>query len=210
MSNESGYRTVSAPASAQLEEKRSRFIAQIMPVKTESEAVDFINKVKSENRKARHNVYAYLLRERNISRYSDDGEPQGTGGVPVLETLKGAELVDVCVVVTRYFGGVLLGTGGLVRAYSGACRLAVEAADVMIMKRCSKFTVRCGYNLYGKIQSLAEEFGAKIVYEDFSDAVKLCIIVESGSSRKFEEKITNAANGRLELEEIVDLYENFA
>ena len=105
------YFTISANAKASFIEKRSEFIGYIAPVRTNDEAVAFINSIKAEHRKAKHNVYAYILREDNISRYSDDGEPQGTAGVPVLDVLKKRDLTDVCVVVTRYFGGILLGGG---------------------------------------------------------------------------------------------------
>ena len=112
------YKTVAREASDEFVEKRSRFIGYVKPVKTEEEAVAFINQKRSEHWDARHNVYAYSLREGNIKRYSDDGEPSGTAGMPVLDVIVKNEIYDVCVVVTRYFGGVLLGTGGLVRAYS--------------------------------------------------------------------------------------------
>ena len=111
-----GYTTIYEEAQASFTEKKSEFIGHIAPVSTADEAVAFINRIKAENRKARHNVYAYVLREGNVSRYSDDGEPQGTGGVPVLDVINKSGLTDVCVVVTRYFGGILLGASGLTRA----------------------------------------------------------------------------------------------
>ena len=127
------YLTVSEPAEASFIEKCSEFIGYISPVSTSEEAVDFINGIKARHRKAKHNVYAYILRQDNISRYSDDGEPQGTAGMPVLEVLRKRGLTDICVVVTRYFGGILLGGGGLVRAYSHAASLACDAAHTMDM-----------------------------------------------------------------------------
>ena len=204
------YKTISQTAEDFLEEKKSKFIARIAPVRTEEEAVGFINSVKAENRKARHNVYAYILREGNISRYSDDGEPQGTGGVPVLEVIKKEGLTDVCVVVTRYFGGILLGTGGLARAYSGACKLAVESADIMEMHSCSKITIRCDYTLYGRIAQLLPQFEVKTISEDFAEAVSLTTLVKSELVEKFKEKLINAANGKINIEEVTNLMENFA
>ena len=204
------YRTIRSACEGELEEKRSRFIASLVPVTDEEQAIEHINAVKSANRKARHNVYAYILREGNISRYSDDGEPQGTGGVPVLEVLRGNGLTDVCVVVTRYFGGILLGTGGLARAYSGACKNAVAAADIMDMCRCSRFDIRCDYNLYGRLSRLLPELGAKTLSEDFADAVSLSVIVRTDSIAAFREKVTNAANGKIDMSEITDLFEDFA
>ena len=130
------YYTISKPAKGSFIEKRSEFIGHIAPVKTNDEAVAFINSIKAEHRKAKHNVYAYILRQDNISRYSDDSEPQGTAGMPVLDVLRKRGLTDVCVVVTRYFGGILLGGGGLVRAYSHAASIACDAADIMHMCLC--------------------------------------------------------------------------
>ncbi len=205
-----GYRTIRGRAQEELEEKKSRFIAQLCPVTEEEQAVEFINSVKAQNRKARHNVYAYILRKDNISRYSDDGEPQGTGGVPVLETLKSAGLTDVCCVVTRYFGGVLLGTGGLARAYSGSCKLAVNAAQIMEICRCSKFDITCDYDLYGRLTRLLPEYGAKTLAEDFAENVKLSVIVKSELAEAFRDEVTDASNGRADIAETVDLYEDFA
>lgn len=209
MENDS-YKTIGGRAQDELEEKKSRFIAQLCPVADEDAAVGFIAAVKAANRKARHNVYAYILRGGNISRYSDDGEPQGTGGVPVLETLKGAGLTDVCCVVTRYFGGVLLGTGGLARAYSGACKLAVESAKIMEICRCSKFEIVCDYDLYGRLARIMPQYGAKVLSEDFAENVRLEVIVKSQSAGKFKAEMIDASNGRVKLTEIVDLYEDFA
>ena len=128
-----GYTTIYEEAQASFTEKKSEFIGHIAPVSTTDEAVAFINRIKAENRKARHNVYAYVLREGNVSRYSDDGEPQGTGGVPVLDVINKSGLTDVCVVVTRYFGGILLGASGLTRAYSQGCSMAVNAAIITFL-----------------------------------------------------------------------------
>ena len=204
------YKTLAETATGELEEKRSRFIAVTAPVTTEEQAVSHIERIRAENRKARHNVYAYILRDGNITRYSDDGEPQGTGGVPVLETLRGAGLTDVCCVVTRYFGGILLGTGGLARAYSGACRASLDTARVMEICRCSRFDFYCDYDLYGRVGALLPELGAKTLREDFAENVSMSVIVRSESAELFREKMTNASNGRIKLDETPDLFEDFA
>lgn len=204
------YRTIYEKCEGELEEKKSRFIATLAPVTSEEQAVELINSVKAANRKARHNVYAYILREGSISRYSDDGEPQGTGGVPVLETLKGEGLTDVCVVVTRYFGGILLGTGGLARAYSGTCKEALKNARIMEVCRCSRFDIRFSYELYGRISRLCPELGAKTLSEDFADSVSMSVIVRTEQCAAFREKLVDAANGRIELAETTDIYEDFA
>lgn len=207
---ESEYLTVKQPAEDSFIEKKSEFIGQICPVKTADEAVEFINSVKAKHRKARHNVYAYIVRDNNISRYSDDGEPQGTGGVPVLDVLKKEGLTDVCVVVTRYFGGVLLGGGGLVRAYSHACKLAVDAAQKMIMCRCSELTVKCDYSLYGKLAYIFPEFGVKITDEIFADEVSITMLVKENLAQKLKEKLIDVANGRVDISEVTDLWYDFA
>ena len=128
------YKTVRGFAFDELVEKRSRFIGYCKPVKTQDEAIAFINEIKSKHWDARHNVYAYVIRDEGISRYSDDNEPQGTAGIPVLDSIRKRGITDCVVVVTRYFGGVLLGAGGLVRAYSAAAKLGIDAAGEMEME----------------------------------------------------------------------------
>ncbi len=162
------YKTVLKEAQGEFVEKRSRFIGYCKPVKTEQEAIDFINEKRSQHWNATHNVYAYSLREGNIKRYTDDGEPSGTAGMPMLDVITKNEIYDVCIVVTRYFGGVLLGTGGLVRAYSQGAKVALEAGEVIMMQNCLMCTAKCTYNQYGKVSSLIMESGAVIddtVYE---------------------------------------------
>lgn len=204
------FKTVKKFASAAFTEKKSEFIGSVMPVKTNEEAVAFINKIKSENRKARHNVYAYILRDSNITRYSDDGEPQGTGGMPVLEVLQKEGLCDICVVVTRYFGGILLGTGGLTRAYSKGCKIALDAAQIMEMHPAKTITVRVNYSLYGKISSLIPSFEAKVLSNDFSDDVCIRLMVKSENAAKLTEKITDESFGMSEIEISDEYYGDFA
>ena len=204
------YTTVYEYASDSFIEKKSEFIGHIMPVKTADEAVEFINRIKSENRKARHNVYAYVVREGNVSRYSDDGEPQGTGGVPVLDVINKAGLSDVCVVVTRYFGGVLLGASGLVRAYSQACTLAVNAARKMVMCECSRISFSCDYTLYGRISYCLPEFEVITEKENFADNVELAVLVKNELKDQLVKKLTDISNGQLDLSEDTDLWADFA
>ncbi len=162
------YKTVQNTAKDEFVEKRSRFIGYCKPVTTEKEATDFIAEKRSEHWNATHNVYAYSLREGNIKRYSDDGEPSGTAGMPTLDVIVKNDIYDVCVVVTRYFGGVLLGTGGLVRAYSHGSKIALEAAKIVMMQSCLVCSVSCSYNQYGRVSALLSDVGAIIddtVYE---------------------------------------------
>lgn len=204
------YTTIKDFASDSFIEKKSEFIGFISPVKTNQEAVDFINKIKSQNRKAKHNVYAYILRDNNITRYSDDGEPQGTAGMPVLDVLQKENLTDVCVVVTRYFGGILLGGGGLVRAYSHACKLAVDASVKMEMHECFEVTLKFDYSLYGKIEYSLPEFEIKMLSDEFADNITLKILVKADKLDKLEEKLTDITNGKISILKSKMKYGDFA
>ena len=204
------YFTISKPASDSFIEKKSEFIGYIAPVKTNDEAVAFINQIKAMHRKARHNVYAYILREDNISRYSDDGEPQGTAGVPVLEVLQKRGLTDVCVVVTRYFGGILLGGGGLLRAYSHAASIACDAAQIMDMRLCHRLTIKTDYNLYGKINYILPNFDVITVNSDFADAVTLEILVMSEKLDALRKELTEVTNNSAEVTDLGELYNDFS
>lgn len=141
------YRTVAREAREMMIERKSRFISTVRPVKTESEALELISQMRSEYYDATHNVYAYIIGDGNIMRYSDDGEPSGTAGVPVLEVLRKEGLIDVAVVVTRYFGGIMLGAGGLVRAYGSSAKLGVDAAKIVTRTLCDIVKVSCDYTL---------------------------------------------------------------
>lgn len=204
------YSTVKGFAEASFIEKKSEFIGYIKHVETSEEAVDFINEIRARHRKATHNVYAYIVREGNTSGYSDDGEPQGTAGMPVLNVLTKEELTDVCCVVTRYFGGILLGGGGLVRAYSHSAKIAAAAAERLIMCRCRPINVTVDYNLYGKIGHIIPEFEAKIIDTEFTENVTVKLIVKKAFTEKFVEKITDITNGAAEFELFEECYENFA
>ena len=204
------YFTISANAKDSFIEKRSEFIGYIDPVKTNDEAVAFINSIKAEHRKAKHNVYAYILREDNISRYSDDGEPQGTAGVPVLDVLKKRGLTDVCVVVTRYFGGILLGGGGLVRAYSHAASLACDAAHIMNMCLCHRLKITADYGMYGKISYLLPNYETITVNSDFGSDVTLEILVLSEKLEALKKELIEVTNGSVDMEDCGELYEDFS
>lgn len=194
------YKTVAREASDEFVEKRSRFIGYVKPVKTEEEAVAFINQKRSEHWDARHNVYAYSLREGNIKRYSDDGEPSGTAGMPVLDVIVKNEIYDVCVVVTRYFGGVLLGTGGLVRAYSQGSKIALESGGIVLMQSCSLCEVSCSYNRYGKVSSLVVENGATIDDTIYESDVKIKFHIPPEQLSQLNKKLADATSGEVQAE----------
>lgn len=167
------YTTIRQPAHAEFTEKRSRFIGHIFPVTQEEEANERIAGLRREYWDANHHVYAYILRDGNRRRCSDDGEPQGTAGVPVLEVLSREGLTDVCAVVTRYFGGVLLGAGGLLRAYTRGAKMAADAADRRTLQECAEFSVDLDYGIYGPLSRLLPKLGAEITDSVFEDTVRL-------------------------------------
>lgn len=191
------YKTIKSYASPEFVEKRSRFIGYIKPVTTEQEALEFIASIRAKHWDATHNVYAYILREQNTCRYSDDNEPQGTAGMPALDVLRKNGITDVCVVVTRYFGGILLGGGGLVRAYSHSASLAVESAGVITMRVCSECSLECTYNQYGKLSSLLPESGAVVDNCDFSDKVTMSFHIPRDDLGALKKKITDVTSGTI-------------
>lgn len=194
----SDYKTVKNTSSDEFTEKRSRFIGYVKPVKTEREAVEFINSIRSKHWDARHNVYAYSLREGNIKRYSDDGEPSGTAGMPVLDVISKNEVNDVCVVVTRYFGGVLLGTGGLVRAYSQGAIIALEAGQIVKMESCLLCSLKCSYNQYGKISSIIPEHGGVIDDSVFEADVSIKFHIKPDSFDALKKKLADLTSGEIQ------------
>ncbi|MFQ7779562.1 MAG: IMPACT family protein [Ruminococcus sp.] len=200
------YKTVLENASDEFVEKRSRFIGYCKPVKTEQEAIDFINEKRSEHWNATHNVYAYSLREGNIKRYSDDGEPSGTAGMPVLDVIVKNEIFDVVVVVTRYFGGVLLGTGGLVRAYSHGSKIALEAAKPVIMQNCLVCEARCAYNQYGKVSSLIIGVGAAVDDTVYESDVLVKFHIKPDLLGTLNKKLADATSGEVTVEQKDEQY----
>lgn len=193
------YKTIERQTCEEFTEKRSRFIAEVKPIESEKEAIDFINAKKEKFWDARHNVYAYILKENNIMRYSDDGEPQGTAGMPSLDVLKKNEVCNVVVVVTRYFGGILLGTGGLVRAYSHSVKLALDSAGIVTMKKCSILNFECEYAEYGKIKAFISSINAKILDESFLSRVnvKCCVVLDE--RQKLIKELSEITSGQVKV-----------
>lgn len=196
------YRTVERENSDEFVEKKSRFIGYVKPVKNVEEATAFINKIKSKHWDATHNVSAYVLRENNIQRSSDDGEPSGTAGVPVLDVLLKENLVDVCVVVTRYFGGILLGAGGLIRAYSHGSKIAVESGNIITMAPCKILKTCVDYNFYDRLNILLNEIGANIENTDFAENITVTFTLKADLTEQLKSKLTELSNGKYDIEEI--------
>lgn len=193
------YKTVEFESSDEFTEKKSRFIGYVKPVKTQAEAVEFINSIKSKHWDATHNVSAYVLKENNIQRSSDDGEPSGTAGVPVLDVLLKEGLVDVCVVVTRYFGGTLLGAGGLIRAYSHGSKIAVDAGHIITMAPCKIITVSVDYSFYDRINIMLGDFGANIENSEFADKVNIVFSLKESLVDNLSKTLTEQSNGKYTL-----------
>ncbi|MDY4608936.1 MAG: YigZ family protein [Eubacterium sp.] len=193
------YKTVELESSDYFVEKKSKFIGYAKPVSTQDEAVEFINTIKSKHWDATHNVYAYVLRENNTQRYSDDGEPSGTAGVPVLDVILKENVTDVCVVATRYFGGTLLGAGGLVRSYSHTSKIALDAAHIITMANCQIYSVIVDYSFYDRLNVLLSDFGATVINSDFSTSVCVEFSIKEDTSELLKDKLTDISNGKYSL-----------
>ena len=177
-------------------EKRSRFIGHIWRTDTEEEALAAIKATRESMWDARHHVYAYIIRG-GAMRYSDDGEPQGTGGMPVLDVLRRQELQNVCCVVTRYFGGILLGTGGLVRAYSKAAAMAVDAAGVSIMRLWQRFEIPCPYPLFERVKLEVEAHDGQIAATEYGAQVDLTVLTPQAKADAFRTRLIDLSSGKL-------------
>lgn len=189
-------------ATDRFEEKRSKFIGELFRVETPEQAVEKINEVKAKYRDARHHCYAYIIREGNYMRYSDDGEPQGTAGMPILEVLRHAGVTNVCCVVTRYFGGILLGTGGLARAYTKGAQIALEAAGLSQMDRYSLLLLGCPYNLLDAVQKVLPEHGASVEEIEYGADVTLTVALPEGGEETLNTALMDATAGQVAAEYI--------
>lgn len=202
---EKSYGTVLQEAEASFVEKRSRFIGRCRPVATEEEAQDFIAGVRKRHWDAAHNVWAYVLRD-GAMRYSDDGEPQGTAGQPALNVLLKRELTDCAVVITRYFGGILLGAGGLTRAYAQGAAQAVQAAGEADMRPCLRGDIRCSYTQYGMVAPLVAACGGVVEEADYTEAVRVRFHLPQERRGELEKALTERSCGSLMVEEVEKIH----
>ena len=196
------YKTIKEASSDEFIVKKSRFIGYVKPVKTQEEALEFISEIKSKHWDATHNVYAYTLREGGVRRFSDDGEPQGTAGIPSLDVLLKEEVVDCCVVVTRYFGGIMLGAGGLVRAYSHGAKIALDAGGIITMSLCKIVRVKSDYNFYGRLVPLICEEGGIVEDTQFTDNVEVTFRIPQDKVPFFESRLVDVSCGKFHSEVI--------
>lgn len=195
------YITVSGESVGEYSEKRSRFIATLRHTETEEQAAAFLAEMRSKYWDARHNCYAYSMSSGALKRFSDDGEPHGTAGKPILDIIDGSGLTDITVVVTRYFGGVLLGTGGLVRAYSAAAREAVSAAERVKMTPCTVYKARCGYSELERLTKLITDSGGRVENTVYAADVELEFYLEDSACDGFLLKLKEAFAARISAEE---------
>ena len=207
MAEEKVYITVKGYGEARFEEKRSVFIGYCEHVTSEEEALAFIKEIKEKHRDATHNCYGYVMKGGILCRYSDDGEPQGTAGKPILDMLKKSGVDDVCVVVTRYFGGTLLGTGGLVHAYSLGAKMAVEAAGIAQFENYVVLKVACSYSDYQRIGLELERIDAIIDSTDYSDNVAVTFAVKEQFADEIARKISEISAGKSQAERLGERFD---
>lgn len=182
------YTTISGEFTAEYSEKHSRFIATAFFCESEAQASEIIAAQKTKYWDARHNVYAYVL-QNGTARFSDDGEPHGTAGMPILEVIKGSGITNVLIVVTRYFGGILLGTGGLVRAYSTSSRDALGRAQKVLMCACAEYLIDCDYGSFDRLTRLIDDAGGMIQSTDFTDKVTINVMFKKVDCDAFLDKL---------------------
>lgn len=195
------YRTVYQEGSAEIVERKSRFIARVFPIKTEEEAAELLEKIKKQYWDARHHCWAYIIGESQIQeRFSDDGEPTGTAGKPILEVIRGQKLRNVMIIVIRYFGGTLLGTGGLVRAYTQAAQEGLLKSNVILKVKGYRLKIRTDYTGLGKIQYLLAQSGIPVVDSQYDEKVELYVLVSEEEEKRLVAELTEATNAKAQTE----------
>lgn len=204
---EEKYITLGGEGVAEYEEKKSVFIGHAMPAKTERDAVSYIKEIRQLHSDARHNVHAFLIGNGVIARSTDDGEPSGSAGVPVLEVIRKSGITDACVVVTRYFGGILLGAGGLVRAYSAAAKAAIDKAGIVTYEAYTVMKISCNYSDYQKLLPELTKVSAVIDGTEYSDNVTVIFAIRDVCVSPFTEKVREMSAGKISPEIIGKRYD---
>ena len=201
------YKTLHSFGTDEYIVEKSTFIGYAKPIKSEEEAVEFINEIKKKHKDATHNVWAYTVGETmNIQRYSEDGEPQWTAGIPTLEVIKKEDLRDVVVVVTRYFGGIKLGAGGLVRAYTKGAKVGIEAAQIIQKVKYKEISVTIDYNQIGKVQNEIMNMGYKIKDTLYTDKVEIIVYSREEEAELLKSKMIDITSGTAEIGESEGFY----
>lgn len=205
-----GYFNLSTPTEFTIVIKKSKFICNMATVEDEQDAKNFIENVRKRHSLATHNCYAYIADDKGlVQKFSDDGEPQGTAGIPMLEVLKAKKMYKTVAVVTRYFGGVLLGAGGLVRAYSSSVSSCIDSAKVVNMILATEFVVKMDYTVYSKTVSFFNSDNVKVTSNDFSDGVSIIVAVKNDFKEQFVSKLTDLTLGTAKIIENVEKYVGF-
>lgn len=202
------YRAIISGGVDEIVEKKSRFIGYTAPTESEEEATAFIDSIRKKHYDARHNCFAYSLGtdKQPLERCSDDGEPQGTAGKPILEVIKGSGIRNICVVVTRYFGGTLLGTGGLVRAYTEAARAGIAASQVHVVRSLTEAKMEFGYTELGRLNYLIEQTDAAIVSTEYTDTVTMTVRVYTPVYEAFVRQVTETTGGTVEVVRLAEVF----
>lgn len=207
MENLEKLTTIYKPAQIEIIEKKSRFIGHAYPVESEEDAIDILNTIRKQHAKATHNCFAWQIGQKNqFARQSDDGEPSGTAGMPILDLLRKEGIKNCLVVVTRYYGGTLLGTGGLVRAYGRAAKEAVNAAIIIEKIPYAKFSIKCPYGLSGKLQYEILQGGHVLLDTIYTDNVDFIVLVESIAMGGFMKDIKDISAGQADVKLMASLY----
>ncbi len=201
------YTTIQKHSIYEYEDRKSVFIGEAAPASSEAEALDFIAYIKKKYPDANHHVYAYVLRENSIMRFSDDREPQGTAGMPVLDTIRKNGCTDMVIVVTRYFGGTLLGTGGLVRAYGAAALGALKEANIITYDIYSSYKITVSYSDYQKITTLLSVFGFRFQNTDYSENIEILGKIKKSQSEDFIKKLIETTSDRIKYELVEDNFD---
>ncbi len=201
------YKTLREAATDEYIIHKSRFLCHAAPVQTEEAALAFLNEKRRQYRDANHNCYAYVIgKNAGIMRYSDDGEPGGTAGMPMMEVLKTQGVVDCCVVVTRYFGGILLGAGGLVRAYSHSCALAVKKAGVVVMLPSERWLIDVPYPMWDKVSHTLAALPVQTEQTEFLSSVQATLLIRQRDAQDIMNKLTQETNARMDSLLLDELY----
>ena len=199
------YYSPAGPGEAEFVEKRSSFLGHVRMVETEEEAKDFVAAVKKEHYDARHNCWCYAIKD-GPTRYSDDGEPQGTAGVPMLEVFQKQGITNFVCVVTRYFGGILLGTGGLLRAYTKSAKDALDAGGIAVVRRWVEVSVPCSYALFERMKLETEAAGGIITDTEYSSDVTLKALIPEENAAEYKARIFDVSSGSVVAETVGEAF----
>ncbi|HOK62298.1 MAG TPA: YigZ family protein [Soehngenia sp.] len=205
------YRTLYKNGKAELEINKSKFIASSFPIQNQEQAIDLIEKISDQYKDATHNCYAYVIsNSSHVEKFSDDGEPSGTAGLPILRTIKSKELINTLIIVTRYFGGIKLGKGGLVRAYTNAALEAILDSKIAIMKKHSIYKITIGYSHKNIVDKVIKEQNLSTENLNYLDKITMEIAIEIDRQDQILRRLIDATNGEINIEKINDLYKPFS